>query len=111
MINEWWIVAGFACVTLIITLAAYLVNRSAAPAVLRGNGTGDDAPGLQAWLRGKPVSWAGGAPVDRTLDSRTFRVEGDWLVDATEIDSPRTLVNCTFVYASGRKEITVERVL
>ena len=96
-INEWWIVGAFALVTLIIATLAYLLSQGEAPAILHGNGEHDDAPGLRAWLKGEPVRWAGGAPVERRLEGCIFRVESDWMIDPSEIDSPRHLVNCSIV--------------
>lgn len=106
-INEWWIVGAFALVTIVVATLAYLLRQDGAPpAILHGNGRHDDAPGLRAWLRGEPVRWAGGAPVERRLHGCIFRVDSGWMVD--EIDSPRSLVDCTFVYPDGRDVVTRE---
>lgn len=97
-INEWWIVAAFAVVTVVVATLAYLLRQQGeAPAILHGNGLVDDAPGLRAWLKGEPVCWAGGAPVECRLEGCIFRVESDWMIDPSEIDSPRHLVNCSIV--------------
>ena len=105
-LNEWWIVGAFALVTLIIATLAYLLRQGEAPAVLHGNGEHDDAPGLRAWLRGDPVRWAGGAPVERRLHGCIFRVDSGWMV--ADVDSPRWLLDCTFVYPDGRDVVTRE---
>ena len=115
MINEWWMIGALAGITLALILytqgqiwwsglRAIAKDLSASPAVLHGNGRHDDAPGLRAWLRGEPVRWAGGAPVERRLHGCIFRVDSDWLV--ADVDSPRWLLDCTFVYPDGRDVVT-----
>jgi len=96
-INEWWIVGGFAALTVLVVIAARLFAASPEPAILYGNGLRDDAPGLRAWQRGESVQWVGGAPVERQLHGCTFLVLSDWSVPDAEIDHPRTMVNCEFI--------------
>lgn len=95
-INEWWIVAGFAVVTLVVIVLARLA-ATPAPAILYGNGIDDDAPGLRAWQRGQPVRWAGGAPVENTLRGCTFRALSDWSVPDAEKPRRVTMVDCSVV--------------
>lgn len=109
MIDEWWIVGGFATITLIVVALNYALRHSEAPVILHGNGKHDDAPGLRAWLRGDRVQWASGSPVERRLYDCIFRVDSAWMVD--DIDSPRSLVDCMFVYADGRTPEQITRTL